>query len=97
MDSPNTGWQIAILHPDDIDELDKGFTACCPQLLEWYNARYGDGPTEIETPESIALAVGDHAVHTHTEHVASALPDTDETGKELAKGYIGARTIEEAD
>jgi uncharacterized protein YajQ (UPF0234 family) len=97
MDSPNKGWHEAIFHGEDIKELDNGFEACCPDLLKWYNFRYSGGAMEIETPESIALTIGSHAENTHTEHLESALPNKDGTKRELAKGYIGAKTIEEAD
>lgn len=97
MQSPSVGWHEVVFDPREVDQLEQGLEDCQDQLIEWFNMRYDEGVVEFESPESIALAVGNHAESMHTEHVRPVLDDFDETGKKLAKGYIGAKTIEQSD
>jgi len=94
MEAPNTRWHPVFISEEKIDEVEKDFDEYQEDLLAYIEHRYTEDISEYETPESIALTIGNHAKTVHGEHINPRIDDTDPTEKDVILAYIGAYAMD---
>lgn len=96
---PNTRWQKLILRDHIIGLMDRNIRKRQDKLCKHYELVYENRTSKIEQPEQIAIQIGGFAYDTFGEYFEPIFDDDigSKEGKKLAKGYVGAKTMEKYD